>query len=163
MKAPRATWDYSVFVMFFTWCRGLFRARHDTRMHWDCLELDTILQYQGKFSKFFGPSPRKLWLTVYRGLQVPLWDFDARLHIDRYMYDLDSDKGACRLKCLARRTTRPKHRTDDTLFRISYDFQCKSSISAWGHRETQGKAVSLLYESPSGNQVDGLPLVAHNS
>ena len=25
---------------------------------------------QGKFSKFFGPSPRKLWLTVYRGLQV---------------------------------------------------------------------------------------------
>ena len=24
----------------------------------------------GKFSKFFGPSPRNHWLTVYRGLQV---------------------------------------------------------------------------------------------
>ena len=56
--------------MVFMRFGGLFRARHDTRMHWDCLELIMILQYQGKFSKFFGPSPRKLWLTVYRGLQV---------------------------------------------------------------------------------------------
>ena len=26
-------------------------------------------------------------------LDISLWDFDARLHIDMYMYDLDSDKG----------------------------------------------------------------------
>ena len=56
-------------------------------------------------------------------LEIPLWDFDERLRIDKYIYDLDSDKGACRLKCLARRTTRLKHRTDDIIFRISYVFQ----------------------------------------
>ena len=26
-------------------------------------------------------------------LEILLWDFDERLGIDRYMYDLDSDKG----------------------------------------------------------------------
>ena len=102
---------------------GLLRARHDIRMHWDCLEFVMILQHHGKFSKFFGPSPRKLWLTVYRGLQVPLWDFDERLVIDRYMYNLDSDKGACRLKHLARSTARPKHRRDDHILEISYVLQ----------------------------------------
>ena len=56
-------------------------------------------------------------------LKIPLWDFDARLQIDRYMYNLDSYKGACRLKCLARRTTRPKHRTDDYIFEISFVFK----------------------------------------
>ena len=56
-------------------------------------------------------------------LEFSLWDFDARLHIDRYIYDLDSDKGACRLKFLVRRTARPKPGTDDNIFDISYVFQ----------------------------------------
>ena len=56
-------------------------------------------------------------------LEIPLWDFDARLQIDRYMYGLDSDKGARRLKCLARSTAHLKHRTDDNIFKISYDFK----------------------------------------
>ena len=47
-------------------------------------------------------------------LKIPLWDFDARLQIDRYMYDLDSDKGARRLKYLARSLSRPKLRIHDT-------------------------------------------------
>ena len=76
-------------------------------------------------------------------LEIILWDFDERLGIDRYMYDLDSDKGACRLKYLARSTPHPKHRTDDAVSRfLTFSNEnimfsdAKISISARKHIET---------------------------
>ena len=84
--------------MYFTKLRGLFRARQDIKKYIehmkaleefyneikDCSNLvmivhnalgcprtrEDIPRCHGNFSKFFGPSPRKHWLTVYGGLQV---------------------------------------------------------------------------------------------
>ena len=74
-------------------------------------------------------------------VEILLWDFDERLGIERCMYDLDSDKGARRLKYLAQSLSRSK-------LRIHYAFSnfpmCSNRCFALKHTEPYGSTVRLL-------------------